>query len=319
MNAPIVFIHYNDSKYLKYSLSLAVKNNPNTDVYLLGDQSNKHYESIGIKHFMFKNFLHGTLLKEFNDSYVFTAGKEFGNATYGEDWTEFNFKKWFVLLNFLKELDIDLFWQFDSDVFILSDLSSFEPIFKSYDYTSWNNHHQYQGLSSATLVIKYCEFILECFHDEKFLDIQRSDFLDNPTYGLTLMRIFKKFKEESGLNVINIFDSKLKQIDGVFCHNFMQESIVDSPKFEMTDFSKRKVKQLYYNSNGDFFVKDTSENNYIHVEVLDTSWLHFSIIRNIYRISTNELKIDGNEMHKLGFELSLYNRIKKKLSNLTPN
>ena len=37
---PIIFIHYNNSDYLKYSLGQARKSNPGSTIYFLGDQSN---------------------------------------------------------------------------------------------------------------------------------------------------------------------------------------------------------------------------------------------------------------------------------------
>ena len=41
MNSPIIFCHYGNSDYLKFSLKSARFFNPNADIILLGDSSNK--------------------------------------------------------------------------------------------------------------------------------------------------------------------------------------------------------------------------------------------------------------------------------------
>ncbi len=47
---PLIFFHLGDSYYLQYTFNQILKSNPDSDIYLIGDDRNKHYESIGIKH-----------------------------------------------------------------------------------------------------------------------------------------------------------------------------------------------------------------------------------------------------------------------------
>jgi hypothetical protein len=43
MAIPIFFVHKTNSSYLKYALKQARKFNPDSPIYLLGDESNNHY------------------------------------------------------------------------------------------------------------------------------------------------------------------------------------------------------------------------------------------------------------------------------------
>ena len=76
--APIIFIHYGDSAYLKYTLRLAVKFNPDKEVILLGDNKNKKYEKIGVRHFYFNDYGAGEEINMFNKVFRFIAGAKHG-------------------------------------------------------------------------------------------------------------------------------------------------------------------------------------------------------------------------------------------------
>ena len=126
MEAPIIFIHYNDPPYLKYVLQAVLKSNQGRRIVLIGDDSNAKYINIGIEHYQFRDYLTSSLAKNLEKVYKRVGGKDFekiNTSKGGEDWTKFNFMKWFVLYNFLGEQSINRFWTFDSDTLILSDLS----------------------------------------------------------------------------------------------------------------------------------------------------------------------------------------------------
>ncbi|MBP2660315.1 MAG: hypothetical protein H6Q69_3347, partial [Firmicutes bacterium] len=46
MSIPIVFMHYGDSEYLQYSLLQAKKSNKDSDIILIGDDSNNKYSFV---------------------------------------------------------------------------------------------------------------------------------------------------------------------------------------------------------------------------------------------------------------------------------
>src|SRR5262245_28179211 len=48
---PIVFIHYGDNNYLRYSLEQAQHSNPYSPIYLIGDEQNNRYSFV--KHYCY--------------------------------------------------------------------------------------------------------------------------------------------------------------------------------------------------------------------------------------------------------------------------
>ena len=315
MNAPIIFIHYNDSKYLKFSLILAKKNNPNEDVILLGDKSNEHYKNLGIKHAYFIEYFNGVNYLNFEESFEYIVGNNFENVTYGKPWTKFNFNKYFALFNYLKSEQIEKFWTFDSDVFIFSELKPFEEQFKDFNYTSWNYIHQLQGFSDITLIEKYCRFLYDIFKNKSFINEQKEDFKKNPNYGFTLMRAFKKFKEDLNLNVINIFDEAYNSYHGLFCHYFVVDNFINDKYYKtIHDSTNLLKKQLYINRFGQFFVQNVNNRTYQPIAVLDTSWLNYYVQKKIFKICLNH-KQEFTGYKKFSYSISpiekILNKIKK--------
>lgn len=157
---PIIFIHYGNSDYLHYALKAAKIFNPDKRIILLGDQSNEGVKVFGVEHHYFEDYGSICELKDFEQYYRKVGGREFMHIDEGKggrDWTKFNFKKWFVLYDFVLKNNISQFWTFDSDTLIVTGLSPIEGKFQNVDYTVMGNLHQLQGVVRNTdFILKFC-------------------------------------------------------------------------------------------------------------------------------------------------------------------
>ena len=127
---PILFCHYGNSTYLKYTLKAAKLFNPSKRIILLGDSTNRDVAvRSGVEHFFFSNYDNSEEIMTFDKVYKHVAGTKHTNKA----WTKFAFKRWFFVHCFLRKEGIHRFWYFDSDDVILRDLSRQEGKFEGYD------------------------------------------------------------------------------------------------------------------------------------------------------------------------------------------
>jgi hypothetical protein len=280
MNTPIIFLHYEESEYMPYTLGSAIKLNNN--VILIGDIKNKKYESIGVKHFFIDDYIINDDVEKLNKVYRRIGGEEFeliNSKKGGTDWTKFNFQKWFVLYAFCKANDIQKFWTFDTDNMILRDLSLQETKFDGFDCTEQNMEMSMQGLINNIEVLKdFLDTIIDLFGDEDYLDEQRRDFEEHPNYGFTMMRAYKAFrKRNSGFRSCALREVRDNEIflDFLFYSQGME--------VKENVFLNREIKQLYISSKKYFYVKDANKDEYYRVNSIDLSWLPIYYYEFIYR------------------------------------
>lgn len=168
---PIVFIHYGDSFYLKPSLICANKYNPNTDIYLLGDEMNKYcdkYTSVIWQ--SYKNYQKGTLFNIFKNNYnhIGTSNNYFITQE------KFCFLRWFILYNFLVHNKLDKCWYFDTDTFICCNLTKYENHFDNYKIAITNRISGTNTIiNNKSMILELCQMICEFITDDKFLSTQK--------------------------------------------------------------------------------------------------------------------------------------------------
>jgi hypothetical protein len=114
MNCPIIFIHYGDSPYLKYTLKAARKTNKQKRIILLGDDSNRHLKKYGIEHYFFKEYEDSDALKLFDKNFRIIApdGYSDGKEKSGTNWTSFVFRRLFIMSQFVISENINRLWIF---------------------------------------------------------------------------------------------------------------------------------------------------------------------------------------------------------------
>lgn len=274
--SPIIFIHYGDSPYLEYTLNLAKNKNPYTRVILLGDDSNKKYAGHGIEHFQFEDYFKGEEAETFRRVYKFIAGEQ-KRKSY---WTNFVFKRWFCIYNFLKENNIETFWTFDSDTLILTELSALESNFTGIDTTTQCNGICMNGFVNNIRTVKgYVDKINELFGRKDFLEKQQSEMHGHPDWAYTEMRAFATFEQESGI--------KTQRSNKIIVGSTFDENICETGSFE-SEFNKganRNIKKLFFN-DGDIYEKKSETGELVRLNAINMSWVRLSLIEKVYNYAT---------------------------------
>ena len=302
-NIPIIFLHIGDIFYLKYTLRSAVYHNQKGNIILIGNDSNKKYERLGIKHFNFDDYLDSSDINEFEVNYKLIGGSRFLeiNAAKGYDWTKYNFLKWFVLRNFLNKHDIENCWTFDSDNMILCDLQEKSYFFEHLDCTVRPSFSMIMGKINNPMILQdYCTTIIQLFKDQEFLENQRIEFNSNAQFGFTMMRAFMKFYELyqnkykidtfEKINKGELFlDMLLRKGKNIFVINEKKEKDSD-------------IKQLYQRGSI-LFVKHVSTGDFIKLNSIDLSWVPEYYFSKILSITTTGVDGSAEKAKRIDFSI----------------
>lgn len=119
MALPIIFFHYGNHNYLKYSLKQAKHFNPDSTIYLIGDSSNNRYPFT--EHIM--------AAKYEEDVVAFTKVYKHWSTNQGHYELQC-FLRWFYIEAFCREYNIGPFIYLDSDVLLFQQVSEMEPFFE---------------------------------------------------------------------------------------------------------------------------------------------------------------------------------------------
>lgn len=114
---PLIFFHMGDSYYLQYTFNQILQSNPDSDIYLIGNAANKHYESLGIKHVDMTTC--EKTAKEFEKIYVHLS-------CMGGFVERICFQRWMYIRDFvLQQGWTGRFCCLDSDVLVYGDITAY--------------------------------------------------------------------------------------------------------------------------------------------------------------------------------------------------
>ncbi|WAS05662.1 hypothetical protein LQF76_01865 [Gloeomargaritales cyanobacterium VI4D9] len=269
MNAPIIFCHFSPSRYLNYVFPAVKLTNPDKEIFLLGDESNRPIAlKYGLEHRYFTEFDYGEKLALFNQFYQLIEGRNHHGIRGETDWVNFIFKRWFYVYNFTTASGYEKFWHFDSDTMILTELSQHEYKFKNYDSTEQCNGMCINGfINNLNVVSSYLDKINNLFQDQEYLSGLRKLFDEvYPEYAFTEMSAYLEFKKESVVNSIRlntvINDSTF---DDCMCykHELETERL----------FVGREVKKIYTDGSGNFYGYHEELKKPVVINSLNLSWL----------------------------------------------
>jgi hypothetical protein len=136
MPIPIMFCHFGDSFYLDYTFKCARYFNPNTEIILLGDETNKHFSDEYNLNFEYSYKL-GNCDKKIASKFNFLHNNyvHIGTApAYAIPKHKFNFLRWFSIYDYMVRENINELWYFDSDTIICRNLSEIEENYNDYSY-----------------------------------------------------------------------------------------------------------------------------------------------------------------------------------------
>jgi hypothetical protein len=313
MKTPLIFVHFGDTHYLKYVLKSAVRSGNRT--ILIGDESNRKYKNYGIDHYIFDDYLQNPSVHRLSEVYRRVGGTSFSeiNAHKGaRDWTKFNFQKWIVLEQFCKQNELHGFWTFDSDTLILSDLNQLNSHFEKFNYSTMNEHNQLQGkVNDISILTDFNKHAIELFESQSYLSgLMKNDFSENPTWGFTMMRVFKSLFEIKEYKTVRLKDVVIdgSTFDECICFPFQMETYESE--------RGRALKTLYTDNSGNIFEKVADQpNGFLKLHSLNLSWVpdyHFDIVFKAFIRSETK----NRSMKVIDFNRSLIEKISFKLRTM---
>jgi len=204
-SSAIVFVHKGNPCYLKYALNNAKKSNPNSDIILIGDESNKNtIARLGGRHYRIADYFFAA--KEFEKIYIY-------QSTNSYDFELFCFQRWFIIKDFVESNDIKHFIACDSDVLIYDDLSNY------FNYSEWKSDYlnvidrwgpQCVYFTKES-VVNFCNYIKNEYTNREKLKRMKQNWQNNLQNnlpgGISDMTVFSNY----GID----FPEKFKNLYGV--------------------------------------------------------------------------------------------------------
>src|SRR4051812_19695542 len=123
MNAPIIFFHKGYDPYIAFALWQARQTNPETPIFLLGDETND-LSFLGINHVHVRDFP--------GRNAEFVAGYEH-LSLHELSCERLCIERWFHLEAFIRQHGFDEFTYLDSDVLLLTPLASLLAVLPACD------------------------------------------------------------------------------------------------------------------------------------------------------------------------------------------
>lgn len=306
---PLIFTHYGDSSYLKFTLKCLTKTNSNTRRILIGDTDNKQLAlKHGWEHYNLTDFSDNLHVK-FNSVFKHIQGRQHSHIRNGKDWLKFVFERWFIVNAFIKEQKIQKFWHFDSDTMVLHELSNYAEALVEYDFTLQCNNTCLNGLIKASTVEEFCTHICTLFEDTSFLLKQKHEFETvSPTFAFTEMRAFdhyQKISEKKRVHLLIAFDNLV-----------FDDCICQEHGFTMTVLpSGEHIKKIFFENGKAYGYRDKE---LIEFATLNLSWvpdyLFEWVLSALFNKETKSVvDIDFRLKDRIAFFLK---RISRKLKNV---
>lgn len=268
---PIIFIHYGNASYLRYTLETARRSNPGKRIILLGDESNKHLAGRGVEYHAIDAFARGPLVETFDRVFQLIKGeghnyRKLGGADF---WTRFVFRRWFVIHEFLKTHGLTSFWTFDSDTLILAPLAEREARFASFDCTEQCRAECLNGFVPDTkIVTRYVEKINELFQRPDYLSEQAALLRRHQSLAFTEMNAYVTFRAEEKVKSYYLAQPLDGEVyDDALC--FTENFAVHPVKVK----ERMAVKDLRLDPRGAVFVRHLPSDSIVRMITLNLSWM----------------------------------------------
>lgn len=149
MNIPILFLQRNHQEHVKYSLQQATVSNPSSRVILLGPEDCAPLCEGGVEHYLISNYTESA--SSFEAIYQHKSTNPY-------IYSLFNFLRWFILKDFMKQHNLSQCCVLDSDVLLYASIDS--PRFHSFSMEfSWTSFCSLDRLDS------FCSYVMKQFQN----------------------------------------------------------------------------------------------------------------------------------------------------------
>ena len=264
MTAPIILIHYGNSSFLPYVVQIAKRFNPSKDIVFLGDDHNSYLSLLGVKHYPYEEYAHGSELALFDRLYPSIENRRYGKLR----WANFILRRWFIINQFIKETDISRFWTFDSDNFLLTDLEKYEAKFSSYDCTSQCRGICLNGfVPNSKIVQRYVNKINELLSRKDYAELWQQKYRQKPDLFYTEMEAFDTFVREEGIRNFHI-----AKIENGAAFEDSITYVQDGMEMYEKRIKGRLVKKLFLRS-GEVYCRHLASGHFIKMNNLNLSWM----------------------------------------------
>ena len=236
-NLPIIFFHKSNSWYLKYTLKQARFYHPDAEIYLLGDESNSHYKFV--THINISKY--EEITQKFRNLYHHR-----NNSTLYE-YELFCFLRWFYILGFVQENNLEKFIYLDSDVLVFENFENIRSLFDSFSIA---NTGKTVGMPAFTFfgsqksIENFCMYMNNSFTDQ-FLTERLSAWwgrfkADDRIGGICDMTLFDLFFKD--------YPNNLGKLDKIGLIGF------DSSISTFMDYEeKNNIKNIYWKNKKPYF------------------------------------------------------------------
>jgi len=261
-NLPIVFIHIDDSEYLKYTLAQARLSNPAAVIYLIGDLFNDNYDFV--EHHNIKNYSSEAEL--FSKLYKH-------HSTNSYDGELFCFRRWFILKEFMKHNNIQQCLYLDSDVLLFADIQQEDLKYRDCAFTlSFGCGQGFNIIHNSGILNEFCDFIVKCFISQSFYNglVEASDrqfhkclsdmvvfyeYQKRTKYKIgDISLIIDKTKHDANINLSEGFETEggVKKViwtDGTpYCREIASDSLIRFNSLHFQGKSKHLIKKHFRGS-----------------------------------------------------------------------
>jgi hypothetical protein len=330
MSLPIITFSLNDRDYLAYVLAQAKISNPESDVILLGYESNDKYEFI--THDRIDNYARSA----FRFSHVYQHFNT--NSLWFELWC---FQRWFVLKDFMIANHIEKCLCIDSDIMLYADVTEEQKKFAKFGLTGstdWcvsnpllpNASFHCGFINDLKELEIFCEFIFEIYTNSELLKTIQATWQEclrnNWSGGVSDMLAFCKFAAKYPDRVGEMaeiidgsrYDHNINLSEDFEMNNGIKNIyFIDNIPFAKHIISGEEIKfnSLHFQGYAKKYIKD-----YFRGELIVKSNLKWLIRSNFYNTTstsdenfTNKYPLNSNDFNQihniLPFKLSLINLI----------
>lgn len=232
MALPIVFFHYGNPKYLKYSLKQARHFNPDAAIYLLGDSSNDHYPFVE----------HVPVAKY--DEYVAAFTNIYKHWSANNERYELQcFLRWFYIEAFCREHNIGPFIYLDSDVLLFENVTTIAPFLQGCSIANTGDVAgvpAFTYFSGCSAIKDFCNYMMRIYTDQKLLQ-QLKDFHESPDAGqsgdISDMILFQFYFRE--------YPAETKKLDLINNELAVDQNINHADGYE----TKKGIKKIHWQNN----------------------------------------------------------------------
>lgn len=153
MGIPIIFFQRNFQEHVFFSLQQAKLSNKFSRVILLGTEDTHPLCKNNMEHYLISDYCRGA--RQFEAIYVH-------QSTNSYEYSLFNFQRWFILKDFMKQQNLELCLVIDSDVLL------FTPIDSS-DFHSFSMEFSWTSFISLEKANAFCSYVMMQFQNPVLL------------------------------------------------------------------------------------------------------------------------------------------------------